>query len=213
MDELILRKTIGKNIALYRKAHRDTQAVLGQKLNYTDKAVSKWERGESMPDIYVLSQIAELYGITVGNLIGESKPEIQASPYMRLYIYLLSSALVFVIATVLIVTFEIFNVPFNTWLFLLYAAVIGAVIGVVCSSLWWNHWWQLGAWSASIWLGGLAVLLTVPGIVAAKGFLICGALQLLVTVWILYRRSRIPREQRQKGRAGKRKDTGKESGT
>lgn len=211
MDEWILRKTIGKNIALYRKAHRDTQAALGQKLNYTDKAVSKWERGESLPDIYVLSQIAELYGITVGNLIGESKPEIQASPYMRLYIYLLSSALVFVIATVLIVTFEIFNVPFNTWLFLLYAAVISAVIGIVCCSLWWNHWWQLGAWSASIWLGGLAVLLTVPGIVAAKGFLICGALQLLVTVWLLYRRSRIPKEQRQKGRSGKQKDTGKEA--
>lgn len=205
MDEMTLRKTIGKNIALYRKAHRDTQAVLGQKLNYTDKAVSKWERGESMPDIYVLSRIAELYGITVGNLIGESKPEIQASPYMRLFIFLFSAALTFVIGTVLIVAFEIFNVPFNTWLFLLYSSTITALLAVVFSSMWWNLWAQLSAWSALIWLGGLTVLLTVPGIVAAKSLLICGALQIAVLFWILYRRSRIPPEQRDEHPAAKRK--------
>ena len=207
MDEMTLRKTIGKNIALYRKAHRDTQAVLGQKLNYTDKAVSKWERGESMPDIYVLSKIAELYGITVGNLIGESKPEIQASPYMRLFIFLFSAALTFVISTVLIVAFEIFNVPFNTWLFLLYSSTITALLAVVFSSMWWNLWVQLSAWSALIWLGGLTVLLTVPGIVAAKSLLICGALQIAVLFWILYRRSRIPPEQRDEHPAAKRKGT------
>ena len=69
MDESVLRKTIGKNIALYRKANKDTQASLGEKLSYTDKAVSKWERGESIPDVYVLSCIAELYGITVSDEI------------------------------------------------------------------------------------------------------------------------------------------------
>ena len=196
MDETTLRKTIGKNIALYRKSHRDTQAALGQKLSYTDKAVSKWERGESTPDIYVLSQIAELYGITVGNLIGESKPQIQASPYMRLFVFLFSAALTFMIATVLIVMFEIFNVPFNTWLFLLYAGAITAGLAVIFSSLWWNLWIQLAGWSSFTWLTALAVLLTVPGIVAAKSLLIFGAVQIAVLIWILYRRSRIPPEER-----------------
>lgn len=195
LDEKTLRKTIGRNIALYRKAHKDTQAVLGQKLNYTDKAVSKWERGESVPDVYVLSQIADLYGVSVGVLIGESKPEIQASPYMHLFVFLFSVALTFVIGTVLIVAFEIFHVPFNTWLFLLYAATISALEAVVFTSLWWDLWWQLSAWSALIWLGGLTALLTVPGIVAAKSLMICVALQALVTFWILYRRSRIPKDQ------------------
>ena len=195
MDETTLRKTIGKNIALYRKAHKETQAVLGQKLNYSDKAVSKWERGESVPDIYVLSRIAELYDISVGILIGESKPEIQASPYMRLFVFLFSVALTFVIATVLIVAFEIFNVPFNTWLFLLYAATLSSLEAVIFTTLWWDLWRQLAAWSSLIWLGGLTVLLTVPGVLAAKGLMICAALQALVTFWILYRRSRIPKEE------------------
>lgn len=192
MEESTLRKTIGKNIALYRKAHKDTQASLGEKLNYTDKAVSKWERGESIPDVYVLSCIAELYGVSVGNLIGESKPQLQTSPHLHLYIYLLSAALVYVIATVLIVTFEIFNVPFNTWLFFLYGSTIVALLGVIFTMLWWNLWWQLGAWSALIWLSGLTVFLTVPGILVAKVFLICAALQAVVIIWTFYRRSRIP---------------------
>ena len=197
MDEVTLRKTIGKNIALYRKAHRDTQAALGQKLSYSDKAVSKWERGESLPDVYVLSRIAELYGVTVGNLIGESKPEIRVSPYMRLFVFLFTAALTFVIATILIVTFEIFNVPFNTWLFLLYGAVLTALEAVIFSSLWWNLWWQLGAWSSLIWLGGLTVLLTVPNVIDAKILMICAALQVAVTFWTLYRRSRIPPQEEQ----------------
>ncbi|MBP3588166.1 MAG: helix-turn-helix transcriptional regulator [Clostridia bacterium] len=194
-DEQALRKIIGKNIALYRKAHRDTQAVVGQKLNYSDKAVSKWERGESTPDIYVLSRIAELYDVSVGVLIGESQPEIQDSPYLHLFVFLFSVALTFLIATVLIVAFEIFNVPFNTWLFLLYAAALSALEAVIFTSLWWDLWRQLAAWSSLIWLGGLAVLLTVRGIVAAKSLMICAALEAMVLFWILYRRSKIPKEE------------------
>lgn len=198
-DEQTLRRTIGKNIALYRKAHGDTQAALGQKLSYSDKAVSKWERGESAPDVYVLSRIAELYGVSVGVLIGEAQPELQASPYMHLFVFLCSVALTFVIGTVLIVAFEIVNVAFNTWLFLLYAAALSALEAVIFTSLWWDLWRQLAAWSALIWLGGLTVLFTVPGIVAAKSLMICAALQVLTTFWILYRRSRIPKEEESHG--------------
>lgn len=196
MDESVLRKTIGKNIALYRKANKDTQAALGEKLNYTDKAVSKWERGESIPDVYVLSCIAELYGVTVGNLIGETKPQIRTSPHLHLYIYLLSAALVYVIATVLIVMFEIFKVPFNTWLFLLYGAAIVALLGVIFTMLWWNVWLQLSAWSSLIWLTGLSIFLTVPDVILAKVFLICTALQGVIVVWTFYRRSRLPKEEK-----------------
>lgn len=198
-DEQTLRRTIGKNIALYRKAHGDTQAALGQKLSYSDKAVSKWERGESAPDVYVLSRIAELYGVSVGVLIGEAQPELQASPYMHLFVFMCSVALTFVIGTVLIVAFEIVNVAFNTWLFLLYAAALSALEAVIFTSLWWDLWRQLAAWSALIWLGGLTVLFTVPGIVAAKSLMICAALQVLMTFWILYRRSRIPKEEESHG--------------
>ena len=60
---------IGSNIAAYRKRDGMTQATLAEKLNYSDKAVSKWERGESIPDVLILIQLAELFGITINDLV------------------------------------------------------------------------------------------------------------------------------------------------
>ena len=60
---------IGANIAAYRKRDGLTQATLAEKLNYSDKAVSKWERGESIPDVLTLMQLAELFGTTVNDLV------------------------------------------------------------------------------------------------------------------------------------------------
>ena len=60
---------IGANISAYRKRDGLTQASLAEKLNYSDKAVSKWERGESVPDVLILMQLAELFGITVNDLV------------------------------------------------------------------------------------------------------------------------------------------------
>ena len=60
---------IGANIAAYRKRDGLTQVSLAEKLNYSDKAVSKWERGESIPDVLTLMQLAELFGTTVNDLV------------------------------------------------------------------------------------------------------------------------------------------------
>ena len=60
---------IGSNIAAYRKRDGLTQATLAEKLNYSDKAVSKWERGESIPDVLTLMQLADLFGTTVNDLV------------------------------------------------------------------------------------------------------------------------------------------------
>ena len=71
MDSEILKVRIGSNIAAYRKRGGLTQAGLAEKLNYTDKAVSKWERGESIPDVLTLMQLAELFEIEVGELLAD----------------------------------------------------------------------------------------------------------------------------------------------
>ena len=64
-----LRYQIGANIAAYRKNAGLTQAGLAEKLNYSDKAVSKWERGDSVPDVLTLVQLADQFGITVNDLL------------------------------------------------------------------------------------------------------------------------------------------------
>ncbi|MBE6631912.1 MAG: helix-turn-helix transcriptional regulator [Ruminococcaceae bacterium] len=66
-----IKLNIAKNIAALRGGNGLTQADLAEKLNYSDKAVSKWERGESLPDIVILKQIADLFGVSIDALIGE----------------------------------------------------------------------------------------------------------------------------------------------
>ena len=69
MNDEKLKSALGANIVSYRKRSGLTQARLAEKLNYSDKAVSKWERGESMPDVLTLVQLAEVFETTVDELL------------------------------------------------------------------------------------------------------------------------------------------------
>lgn len=75
MNEETLRKNISQKITFYRKAAGLTQLELAEKLNYSDKSVSKWERGDGLPDITVLSNMAELFGISVDDFISSAAPK------------------------------------------------------------------------------------------------------------------------------------------
>lgn len=72
MEEL--RLIVASKLIRLRQEAGYTQAELGEKLNYSDKTISKWERGESLPDAYVLTQIAQIYGTTVDGLLSEQEP-------------------------------------------------------------------------------------------------------------------------------------------
>jgi len=60
-----LKLIVASNIINLRAGAGLTQAQLGEKLNYSDKSISKWERGEAIPDAYVLLQMAEIFGVSV----------------------------------------------------------------------------------------------------------------------------------------------------
>ena len=66
MEEL--KVIIGENLAALRKEKKMTQAELAEKFNYTDKAISKWEKGETSPDIETLYALCEFYGVTIDYL-------------------------------------------------------------------------------------------------------------------------------------------------
>ena len=64
-----LKLISASNIIRLRTEAGMTQAELGAKLNYSDKTISKWERGEAIPDAYVLTQLAAMFGVTVDYLL------------------------------------------------------------------------------------------------------------------------------------------------
>ena len=69
MDLSELKLVTASNIIKLRTGAGMTQAELGALLNYSDKTISKWERGEAIPDAYVLTQMAEIFGVTVDALL------------------------------------------------------------------------------------------------------------------------------------------------
>ena len=73
MDEL--KQIVANNLIRLRQREGMTQAELGEKLNYSDKTVSKWERGESLPDAFVLKRIGEIFDVSVDSLLSATKEE------------------------------------------------------------------------------------------------------------------------------------------
>lgn len=136
-----LKKIIANNISELRRAFPLTQAELAEKLNYSDKAVSKWERGESMPDIEVLKQIADLFGVSVDYLLSEthdkSEPHIpRLMRRNRLIIAGLSCMLVLLVATVIVAALMIATETTRYWLAYVYAVPVCAVVLIVFNSVW-----------------------------------------------------------------------------
>lgn len=81
MDER--KATIASNLIKLRLAAGMTQAELGEKLNYSDKSISKWERGDVTTDVFVLMQIADIFGVDVDYLLkphNEIEPAIYNKP-------------------------------------------------------------------------------------------------------------------------------------
>ena len=63
------KSIVAKNIVRFRKAYGMTQIELAEKLNYSDKAISKWERGLSFPDISLLIPLADILKVSLYDLL------------------------------------------------------------------------------------------------------------------------------------------------
>ena len=139
MTELELKETITNNLIHYRKLNNLTQATLAEKINYSDKAISKWERGESIPDIYTLTMLAELYGITINDLTTNKKqlkPKMKNHKQNHLIITILSVILVWLAASVTYLLPSVFkNIP-NLWISFIVALPVSFIVLLVFSTLW-----------------------------------------------------------------------------
>ena len=87
-----IKATVAKNIVSLRTKAGLTQIELAQKLNYSDKSVSKWEHADSLPDISILYALADMYGVTLDYLTSDNAEE-QANMMKTLCKYFLKSSL------------------------------------------------------------------------------------------------------------------------
>ena len=169
MNDEKLKSQIGANIALYRKNAGLTQAGLAAKLNYSDKAISKWERGESIPDVITLLTLAEQFEITVNDLLvdpnalpedGDPGKLEKAMSHVsekalkrkanKNVILALSSTLVWFVELLIFVVISSFDIPYS-WLAFLYAVPVNAIVLLSLRSAWHDFRWNRWLISAIVW--------------------------------------------------------------
>ena len=212
MDEW--KQTVAANLAELRKSHHMTQLQLAELLHYSDKAVSKWERGESLPDLSVMKQLADYYGITIDDFLytpeeraarNAVKPEESAEPphdaepnphirkKNRLIIAAMAAMLVWFLASTVFVVLDtvIPELEYSSFLFM-YAVPITSIVCLVFNSIWFNPRWNYAIISVLVWSVLGALFLTFYAQRIWKIFLIGIPAQLIIVLWSRLRPSGKP---------------------
>ncbi len=190
-----LRDVIAKNIYELRTSAEMTQLALAEVLNYSDKAVSKWERAESVPDVFMLKRIADYFGVTIDYLLTADHTETKQNKISgrtrartHFIISFLAMSLVWLIATTAFVLLHIFaaDSAFPAWMTFLYAVPISSVVGLVFNSIWGKSRLNYAIISILIWSFLLSIFLTSILIWSANIwpiFLVGAPGQVIVILW------------------------------
>ena len=162
-----LKAQLGANIASYRKRQRLTQAALAEKINYSDKAVSKWERGESIPDLPTIVLLSELFEVKVDDLLvdpnelpenGSKVEKIMSKAVEKTLkrkanknaILGLSSILVWFVALLSFVICSSIGLE-KTWIAFIYAIPVDAIVMLSLRSAWRDFRWNQALVSGIVW--------------------------------------------------------------
>ena len=188
MEENRIKSILAEKLTAYRKRSGMTQAELADKLNYSDKSISKWERGDGIPDLLVLCRLAELYDVPLDAFLREG-PLVRSQAEQRsrhAIITLLSLGLVVFVSAVAFFVCHVAQVRVG-WLSFIYGVPVGMILLVVFSHIWGNTLHQaisvsLLDWSlcASVYISFRAMS-DIPRMEML--FMVAAVFQVLIILW------------------------------
>lgn len=198
-----IKQIIAKNLVELRKQNKLTQLELAERLNYSDKAVSRWERGDALPDIDVLCKICDMYGVTFDYLTHEGDRK-EKSMYTRrqengnkIVIALLAVITVWFMATFYYV-YQNMLLGKNIWQVYVWAVPLSAIVGIVFSSLWGRRSLTLTLVSVLIWGALAAFYVQFLEDNLWMVFLLGAPLQVAVILWANLGKKRLRKEKTNK---------------
>ena len=198
-----IKSIIAQNITDLRRAKGLTQLELAEQLNYSDKAVSKWERAESMPDVSVLVEIADLFDVPLDYLVRAEHPKKEIQPsedanemsflYRKGYISGISILLVWLIAVLVYVLISFFAKDAHSqWLSFVYAIPVSAIVWLVFNSIWFNPRPNYFIVSLLMWSLFLSIQLTLFSLNIKAGLIYLLGIpgQIIIILWALIKKPR-----------------------
>lgn len=185
-----LKVIVANNLIFLRKKLGLTQLELAEKLNYSDKAISKWERGESLPDVETLKNIANLFSVDLDYLVTEHQEEKkkislnQFRAHNRLIITMLAFLGVWFVATLIFSICKIV-IPDANWLWLIFIVAIplGFVVLLVFNCIWGYRNLTFVILTLLGWTGLLSIYLCLLQYNIWPIFLVGIPMQLLIIFW------------------------------
>lgn len=184
-----LKNIIAQNITDLRKKEKLTQAEFAERLNYTDKAISKWERGESIPSIDVLKQIADMFNVKVDYLLTEGSFEEKqdltipkANNNNKISITALAVTVVWFIATVVYVYTQV-NLNKNLWVVFIWAVPISCMVLGVFNFKWGKRKFYIYINSLFIWSFLASLYLSFINYKVWLIFIIGVPVQISIVLW------------------------------
>ena len=185
-----LEKVFSKNLIKYRTLMGLKQSELAKKINYSDKSISKWERGEGLPDLKATKNLCDIFGVSIDDMLKENddhKTKITKTLHTKnrkhFITSLLSASIVWLIATTVYVSLLISQVQGKIWLPFIYSIPLSAIVFIVFSSIWGNNILQFLCISILLWGAILSITLSTP---ISNIWFICviGAVcQIMVGMW------------------------------
>ena len=157
-----IKTNFSQNLIKLRKAKNLTQLQLAEKLNYSDKAISKWEVGSVLPDIETIQHIAEFFGITVNDLIYAKKKNILKEFYKtHLCTTLLVTISIWFVATIIFFVLDSATSLQRTWLTFIFTIPVNAIVLIVLSGIWFKKIFVYLSATAFLWSTILAIFLAI----------------------------------------------------
>ena len=193
-----IKSIVARNISELRLSNNMTQLELAEKLNYSDKTISKWERAESSPDISVLIEIANLFGVTLDYMVkaehtDDEVCEIRSTEkkYNRRAIAYISESIGWIVAILafIITTLILDKITFQ-YLYFFYALPVVMIVKLVFNSIWFNPRRNYYIISLLMWSLLVAIHITFLhfGTNVALIYLLGAAGQIVIVLWSFIRK-------------------------
>lgn len=191
-----LQEILIANIVKLRRDRQLTQSELGERINYSDKTISKWENGDSCPNIEAVYRLAQFYGVTVDDLLSDvfEVPEAtleeaqdaiaksRQSRYRKIVIALLSVVTVWTIA-VFVFMYEMLRGQPGSWLAFIDALPASCVVLLVFNSLWGKAKFNYIIISVLLWVFITSVFLHLLSYNLWMAYLLGIPIQIAVILW------------------------------
>ena len=193
-----VKKNISENLILLRKSNKLTQQELAKKFNYSDKAVSRWELGDSLPDINVLIKLCEYYNVSFEWLIKKhtDAPTMRAhrsnkTLAIKLYIVFLLAACIFSIPT-FYYTYNLVFFDKSSLIVFVWAIPISTFFISFLCLRWWHRLVALAMFSITLWSLILAFVLQFDAKITTWPLFILGIpLQIIIILLSIIKKERL----------------------